>query len=289
VLGCGRQSARRIDGTQRNDTELWQHTISRDLARSQDRKNQTKMTADHLTGLEAFEAGLWKIADDLRANSGLASNEYFMPIMGLLFLRQATNRYYAALAAIEADQKAGKMPDREPVAGDFTRRRALLLPRAARFDEILRTPKNESIGAALTRAMETVEHGFQPLAGQLPKDYERFEDALLERMMRTFDSEALRQASGDVFGRIYEYFLMKFADAGRAGQRRVLHAAVDRADHRQRHRAEPRHGPRPGLRLRRDVRAVQPLHRGRTGRTLRRRSPSTGKRRTQRPIRLALR
>ena len=172
------------------------------------------MTADHLTGLEAFEAGLWKIADDLRANSGLASNEYFMPIMGLLFLRQATNRYYAALAAIEADQKAGKMPDREPVAGDFTRRRALLLPRAARFDEILRTPKNESIGAALTRAMETVEHGFQPLAGQLPKDYERFEDALLERMMRTFDSEALRQASGDVFGRIYEYFLAEFAKQG---------------------------------------------------------------------------
>ncbi len=58
------------------------------------------MTADHLKGLEEFEAGLWKIADTLRANSNLASNEYFMPIMGLLFLRQATNRYYAALEAI---------------------------------------------------------------------------------------------------------------------------------------------------------------------------------------------
>ena len=56
------------------------------------------MSADHLQGIEKFEADLWKIADDLRANSGLASNEYFMPIMGLIFLRHATNRYYEAKA-----------------------------------------------------------------------------------------------------------------------------------------------------------------------------------------------
>jgi type I restriction enzyme M protein len=174
----------------------------------------SKMTSDHMIGIDEFEAGLWKIADDLRANSGLASNEYFMPIMGLLFLRQATNRYYEALAAIEADKKAGKMPDRDPVPGDFTKRRALMLPREARFDEILKIPKDESIGAALTKAMETVEHSFQPLAGQLPKDYERFDNGLLERMMKTFDSEALRKASGDVFGRIYEYFLAEFSKQG---------------------------------------------------------------------------
>ena len=70
------------------------------------------MIADHLTDIDQFDADLWKVADELRANSGLASNEYFMPIMGLLFLRQATNRYYEALAGIEADQAAGRMPDR---------------------------------------------------------------------------------------------------------------------------------------------------------------------------------
>jgi type I restriction enzyme M protein len=172
------------------------------------------MISDHMTGIEEFEAGLWKIADDLRANSGLASNEYFMPIMGLLFLRQATNRYYEALAAIEADKKAGKMPDREPVAGDFAKRRALMLPKAALFDEIIKTPKDKSMGAALTKAMETVEASFQPLAGQLPKDYEKFDNELLDRMMRTFDTEALRKASGDVFGRIYEYFLAEFSKQG---------------------------------------------------------------------------
>ena len=65
------------------------------------------MTADHLQGIGKFEAELWKIADNLRANSNLASNEYFMPIMGLIFLRHATNRFYEAKAAIEADKAAG--------------------------------------------------------------------------------------------------------------------------------------------------------------------------------------
>ena len=172
------------------------------------------MTADHLTGIEKFESGLWKIADNLRANSNLASNEYFMPIMGLIFLRHATNRFYEAKAAIEADKAAGKMPDRPLVDADFTRRRALNLPESARFDVILKTPKDGNLGAALTSAMEAVEAAFPPLAGQLPKEYGRFEGSVLEEMMRMFDSEGLRTASGDVFGRIYEYFLAEFSKQG---------------------------------------------------------------------------
>ncbi len=70
------------------------------------------MIADHLIGIERFEADLWKVADNLRANSNLASNEYFMPILGLIFLRQATNRYHSALAAIKEDKAAGRIPER---------------------------------------------------------------------------------------------------------------------------------------------------------------------------------
>ncbi|RWM82688.1 MAG: SAM-dependent DNA methyltransferase [Mesorhizobium sp.] len=172
------------------------------------------MVADHFNGLEKFESGLWKIADNLRANSNLASNEYFMPIMGLIFLRHATNRFYEAKAAIEADKAAGKMADRVLVDADFTRRRALNLPESARFDVILKTPKDGNLGAALTSAMEAIETAFSPLAGQLPKDYGRFEGSVLEEMMRMFDSEGLRTASGDVFGRIYEYFLAEFSKQG---------------------------------------------------------------------------
>ena len=172
------------------------------------------MSSDHFIGIEKFEAGLWKIADNLRANSNLASNEYFMPIMGLIFLRHATNRFYEAQAAIEADKKAGKMPDRPLVEADFTRRRALNLPEASRFDTILKSPKDGNLGAALTAAMEAIEAAFPPLAAQLPKDYGRFEGSVLEEMMRMFDAEGLRSASGDVFGRIYEYFLAEFSKEG---------------------------------------------------------------------------
>lgn len=172
------------------------------------------MTADHFGNIDQFNADLWKIADGLRANSNLASNEYFLPIMGLLFLRQATNRYYEALSAIKADQEAGKMAHRTLVEADFLRRRAMMLPEEARFDVILERRKDGGLGEAVTEAMEAVERKFQPLAGQLPKNYESLDDALLENMMRRFDTDALRKAGGDVFGRIYEYFLGEFSKQG---------------------------------------------------------------------------
>src|SRR3954447_20123454 len=99
-----------------------------------------KIVGDHFQNLRAFEAELWKTADELRANTGLASNEYFLPILGLIFLRHATSRFYAAKAEIEAEQAAGKMPKRQLVAADFARRRALMLPEAACYDVILKAP-----------------------------------------------------------------------------------------------------------------------------------------------------
>src|SRR5262249_24620018 len=70
-------------------------------------------------------------------------------------------------------------------------------------------------GAALpklvTEAMTTIEAEFEPLLSVLPKDYGIFETKVLEDLMRVFDSEQIRQATGDVFGRIYEYFLAKFS------------------------------------------------------------------------------
>jgi type I restriction enzyme M protein len=62
--------------------------------------------------------------------------------------------------------------------------------------------------------MNAIEREFEPLQNQLPKDYGEFEPAVLENLLRIFDSETLRTAGGDIFGRIYEYFLMKFAMQG---------------------------------------------------------------------------
>ena len=169
------------------------------------------MTADHLRDIEKFEADLWKVADNLRANSNLASNEYFIPILGLIFLRHATNRYYEVLAELSEAKASGSMPDRDVREADFTSRGAMMLPEKARYDHILAQPKDGKLGTAVTAAMEAIEGKFQPLQGQLPRDYHRFEDSVLEDMMKAFDSEAYRTATGDVFGRINEYYLDHFS------------------------------------------------------------------------------
>ena len=173
------------------------------------------MTAgNQLQDIEKIESSLWESADQLRANSNLSSSEYCMPALGIIFLRHAANRHEAALAAIKADQAAGKMPKRALVKADFLKRRALMLPEKARYDHLLALPKDANLGKALVEAMDAIEEDFAPLKGQLPRDYERFDHDVLEDLLRIFDSEEIRAASGDVFGRIYEYFLMEFAMQG---------------------------------------------------------------------------
>ncbi len=172
------------------------------------------MNGHEFAEIEKLESALWDAADNLRANSKLTSGEYCMPVLGVIFLRHATNRYNEALREIQADRTAGKMPKRPLTAADFKKRRALMLPETARYENLLALSKGSDLGAALVKAMEAIEKDFPPLKGQLPKDYTKFESALLENLLRTFDSETLRTASGDVFGRINEYFLMKFAMQG---------------------------------------------------------------------------
>lgn len=172
------------------------------------------MTANAMHTIEQIESQLWEAADQLRANSKLTSSEYCMPVLGIIFLRHASNRYEAALEQIRAEQAAGKMPNRPLVKGDFIKRRSLMLPETARYGYLLNLPSGEKLGTALVNAMNAIEQDFEPLRGQLPKEYERFDNTLLEDLLRKFDSQELRTASGDLFGRIYEYFLMKFAMQG---------------------------------------------------------------------------
>ncbi|MBE2285898.1 MAG: SAM-dependent DNA methyltransferase [Prosthecobacter sp.] len=173
------------------------------------------MTPHALQDIAKLEDTLWEAADQLRANSKLTSSEYCFPILGIIFLRHATNRYNAVAARIEEEKAAGKLPKKLPITkAHFIARRALMLPPEARYETLIALPKGTNLGSALVEAMNAIERDFEPLANQLPKDYGKFDNDLLESMLRIFDSEALRRASGDVFGRIYEYFLMKFAIQG---------------------------------------------------------------------------
>lgn len=171
------------------------------------------MTGSTYNDLEKFESDLWEAADNLRANSKLTSSDYFMPVLGVIFLRHAANRFEAAHRQIAADQASGKMPKRKVLPADYIARRSLYLPEKARYDWIMQQAavSGADLPKLVTEAMTAIETDFEPLQGVLPKDYGIFEPKVLEDLMRLFNSEQIKQAAGDVFGRIYEYFLAKFS------------------------------------------------------------------------------
>ena len=171
------------------------------------------MTNETFKDIEKLESDLWEAADNLRANSKLTSSDYFMPVLGVIFLRHAANRYDAATRQIEEDQATGRMPKRKVIPADYIARRSLYLPESARYDWIMQQAavSGSDLPSLVTGAMTAIEAEFEPLQGVLPKDYGIFETKVLEDLMRLFNSERIRQATGDVFGRIYEYFLAKFS------------------------------------------------------------------------------
>ncbi|WP_276133051.1 type I restriction-modification system subunit M [Polluticoccus soli] len=165
--------------------------------------------------LAALEKKLWEAADQLRANSKLTATEYSFPVLGLIFLRHAYNRFITAKAEIE------KTLPRHPQRGirtltkhDFENARALYLPEKARWDYLAHLPEGADIGEALDEAMRQVEYEYEALNGVLPKNYILFEKDLMTEVVRIFNTEELDDVTGDVFGRIYEYFLNEFAKKG---------------------------------------------------------------------------
>src|SRR3989442_3178175 len=141
------------------------------------------------------------------------ASDYFMPVLGVIFLRHAANRFEVAQQQIEADQAGGNMPKRKVLPADYIARRSLYLPEKARYDWIMQQAavSGADLPKLVTEAMTAIESEFEPLLAVLPKDYAIFETKVLEDLMRLFNNEQIKQATGDVFGRIYEYFLAKFS------------------------------------------------------------------------------
>jgi type I restriction enzyme M protein len=164
--------------------------------------------------LNRLEHDLWEAADQLRANSRLTASEYSMPVLGLIFLRHATNRYMKVKAEIEPTLPT-RDGERAPLTPDhYKGKAAIYLPKEAQYDYLVGLPEDQDIGQAIVDAMKLIEGQVEMLQGALPKEYTKFDPDLLRDLVRIFNRDALRQASGDVFGRIYEYFLNKFAMTG---------------------------------------------------------------------------
>lgn len=175
--------------------------------------------------IRKLEAELWESADLLRQGSKLTSNQYCMPVLGLIFLRYAFGRFKLVEAEIQKNRpvRNGRMLPVEP--SDFAEKSALYLPPEARYDYLVNLPtdiasaqlKNQSghvmtsLGEVVNNAMELVEAQSEQLKGVLPKDYTMFTNDILSELLRIFNNSALDEVGGDILGRIYEYFLNKFA------------------------------------------------------------------------------
>ena len=177
-----------------------------------------------MINIRKLESELWESADLLRAGSKLTSNQYCMPVLGLIFLRYAYSRY----KMVEAEILKGR-PSRGgrvlPVeASDFAAKSALYLPKEA-HDYLLNLPEDisalglvnkdghtmNSLGEVVNNARHLIEEQSEQLVGVLPKTYTDFSDEILSELLRIFNNSALEEVDGDIIGRNYEYFLNKFA------------------------------------------------------------------------------
>lgn len=166
-----------------------------------------------LEHIEAIEKRLWTAADTLRANSAYASNEYFLPVMGLVFLRHAYSRYLLVKSGIETNlpKRGGKT--RALTKEDFSQKSAIFLQPKAQFDYLVGLPDSADRAKAIIEAMESIEADYENLRGVLPKsEYQELDNDVIGQLLRTLNPDELKKVSGDVFGRIYEYFLTQFAD-----------------------------------------------------------------------------
>ena len=166
-----------------------------------------------LENIEAIEKRLWGSADNLRANSNYASNEYFMPVMGLIFLRHAYSRYLAVKPDIEASLPSRGGVTRPLTKEDFSSKGAIFLQEKAQFEYLVNLTDADDRAQAIIDAMEAIEEDYETLKGVLPKsEYQELDNDVLGNLLRTFNDPALKKATGDIFGRIYEYFLTQFAN-----------------------------------------------------------------------------
>ena len=178
-----------------------------------------------MINIRKLESELWDSADMLRANSKLTSNQYCMPVLGLIFLRYAYSRFKLVEKEILKDRPVRRGRVMPVEASDFASKSALFLPREAQYEYLVNLPENiqaaellnmsgqkmNSLGEVVNNAMDLVEAQSEQLVGVLPKDYTMFSDSLLAELLRIFNNSALDEVGGDIIGRIYEYFLNKFA------------------------------------------------------------------------------
>ena len=166
-----------------------------------------------MINIRKLETELWEAADLLRVDSKVTSQEYCMPVLGLIFLRYAYSRFKFVEADILKNRptRGGRVLPVE--ADDFKSKSAIFLPEEARYDYLINLSDEADVGKAINKAMELIEGQSAQLRGILPKNYTILQNDLLRELLRIFNNSAFNEMKDDIIGRIYEYFLNKFAPA----------------------------------------------------------------------------
>lgn len=165
--------------------------------------------------LKQLEKDLWSAADNLRANTDLKSTEYATPVLGLIFLKFADNNYARAEKAINAEfAKLTGTRREKPIDEIAIEKCGFYLPPHARYEYLLNLPEKENVAKKIKEAMQDIEKYKPELDGVLPKDeympLTRTDKTIPAQLLKNF-SNIPRDASGDILGKIYEYFLGNFA------------------------------------------------------------------------------
>lgn len=158
------------------------------------------------TDLAKVRATLWAAADELRANSKLTPVQYRDPVLGLVFLAYAENRFEAVRGDVEAKASA-----RNPATiADFKAKSVLYVPDKSRLSYLAGLPEGDDVGKAVDEAIKAVEAANPELKDILPRAYQKLERSTLVELLRLF-APLPTLLEGDAFGFIYEDFLSNFA------------------------------------------------------------------------------
>jgi type I restriction enzyme M protein len=193
-------------------------------------------TADEgRTGSLGFENKLWEAADLLRNNMDPA--EYKHVVLGLLFLKYIEDAFEerrlelsAAVSDPESDYYVAEATDRERELlvlredrDEYTAENVFWVPEAARWSHIQAQAKQPTIGKTIDDAMDAIEKDNPSLKGVLPKIFalpglDKHNLGKLIDLMSGIGLGTKEHQSKDTLGRVYEYFLSRFASAeGKGG------------------------------------------------------------------------
>ena len=178
-----------------------------------------------------YEAELWEMADALRGSMDAA--EYKHVVLGLIFLKYVSDAFEETRAQLEAERDQGADPEHPD---EYRAKNIFWIPTEARWARLQAQARQPTVGQTVDDAMEAIERENRVLEGVLPKDYAlpSLDTRRLGQLIDVVSNTAVGDAdarSRDVLGRVYEYFLSRFAAAEgrRAGEfytpRRVVRLA----------------------------------------------------------------